>query len=217
LIVATGDLAYGFALHLLFYTFHLFSILGWQRFCITPNKKTMTKALWIALALFVIGNALFVLPFHFSDDKVVTSYQTTYKKDSALIHAVFPDSPLCLELSLPTGYDGIYKSIDKKISPTGKQCMHVNATLTHNVGFMSLLFPFYKSTQFNSDISFYSIITIGDKPGSDSVALIGNIHVNGRLAVGGICSPLYARNLVEKSLMDILKKEMDGVQKKINE
>jgi hypothetical protein len=176
----------------------------------------MIKALWIVLALFVIGNALFVLPVHFSNDKVVTSYRTTYKKDSALIRTIFPDSPLCLELSLPTGYDGLYKSLDKKTSPAGKPCMHVNATLTHNVGFMSLLFPFYKSTQFNSDISFYSIITIGDLPGRDSVALIGNIHVNGRLSVGGICSPLYVRTLVEKSLVDILKKEIDGVEVKIN-
>jgi len=172
----------------------------------------MIKALWIVLALFVIGNALFVLPFHFSSDKVVTTYTINYKKDSFLIHSVFPDSPHCLEITLPSGYNALYNTNAKKKSPTGKPCMHVNVTMTHNVGFMSLLFPFYKSTRFDSDISFYSIVTVGDLPGSDSVALIGNIHVNGLLSTGGICSPLYARTLVEKSLLDILKKEMDKVE-----
>lgn len=176
----------------------------------------MIRALWVILALFVIGNALFVLPVHFSNDKVITNYYATYKKDSALIRTVFPDSPLCLELSLPTGYNTMYKSLETK-KAAGKNCMHVNVTLTHNVGFMSLLFPFYKSTQFDSDMSFYSIVSIGDAPGSDSVALVGNIHVNGRMSIGGVASPLYARNIVEQKLMEILKKEMDSVQARINQ
>jgi hypothetical protein len=177
----------------------------------------MTKIAWIVLALFLAGNALFVLPVHLSKDTLTTSYTINYKKDSALIHTVFPDSIVCTEVILPNGYDALYKQL-QPIAPAGKKpCMHVNVTLTHNVGFMSLLFPFYKTTHFTSDISFYSIITIGDTPGRDSVALIGNIRVNGNLSVAGICSPLYVRTLVEKSLMEVLKKEMIKVESGINQ
>ncbi len=172
----------------------------------------MTKALWIVLILFVVGNALFVLPVHLSSDKVTTSYSINYKKDSGLIRAVFPDSPLCTQLTLPSGYDVLYNSLAPHNAAAKKSCMHINVTLTHNIGFMSLLFPFYKSTQFSSDIAFYSIITRGDTPGADSVALIGNMRVNGRLSVAGICSPLYVRTLAEKSLMELLKKEMAKVE-----
>ena len=176
----------------------------------------MTKIAWTVLALFLVGNALFVLPVHLSKDTLTTSYIINYKKDSALIHAVFPDSLVCTEVTLPNSYETLYQQLPPTAAAGKKPCMHINVTLTHNVGFMSLLFPFYKTVRFNSDISFHSIITIGDMPGRDSVALIGNIRVNGNLSVAGICSPLYVRTLVEKSLMEVLKKEIINVEKDIN-
>ena len=69
----------------------------------------MTKIIWIFLGLFVIGNAFFILPFHVSDDNIVTSYFTNYKKDSDLLHTVFSDTGVFhLQLNMPERFNAIY-------------------------------------------------------------------------------------------------------------
>jgi hypothetical protein len=178
----------------------------------------MTKLIWIVLALFVIGNALFVLPYHFSDDSVKTSYFINYKKDTDLLRAVFPDSgTIHLRLNMPERFNAIYKQTDSaKKQPEKQSYLLVNISISDNLDFTALAFPFYKRTNFNGIISFSNIIRISNISGKDSTALIGNITINGRLTIKGICTPVYARTLIEKELVSILKKEMDKVEKDIN-
>lgn len=173
--------------------------------------------LWTFLALLLIGDAFFVLPFHFSEDTIATNYTVNYKKDSALLRNVFPDSAIRLRLNMPPMYEAIYRTIDSGVKKPGNPYrLFVNVSLSHNLDFTALLFPFYKVTTFNSVIPFYSIIKASNAPDMDSTALIGIININGKLAVKGICTPIYARSLVEKELTAILKKEMNKVEIDIN-
>ena len=173
--------------------------------------------LWIFLALLLIGDALFVLPFHFSEDTITTNYTVNYKKDSGLLRNVFPDSAIRLRLNMPPMYEAIYRPIDSHVKNQGNPySLLVNVSLSHNLDFTALLFPFYKVTTFNSVIPFYSIIKASNAPDMDSTALIGIININGKLTVKGICTPVYARSLVEKELTAILKKEMNKVEMDIN-
>jgi hypothetical protein len=175
----------------------------------------MKIILWSLLALFLIGDAFFVLPYHFSDDALTTTYYINYKKDSLLLHNVFPDSGnIQLRLNMPPGYEAMYDSgMKKRDSPNH---LFVNVSVFHNLDFTALAFPFYKITTFNGVIPFYSIIKASNAPDMDSTALIGNIVVNGKIIVKGICTPLYARTLVEKNLASILKKEMGKIEAEIN-
>lgn len=173
--------------------------------------------LWICLALILIGDAFFVLPNHFSQDSISTNYFINYKKDSALLKNVFPDSPVYLRLNMAPLYEAIYRASDSNKTQSGPpQRLFVNVSISHNLDFTALLFPFYKVTTFHSVIPFYSIIKASNFPDMDSTALIGNITINGKLTVKGICTPVYARNLVEKELVAILKKEMKKVEQDIN-
>jgi hypothetical protein len=177
----------------------------------------MKIILWSLLALFLIGDAFFVLPYHFSNDAVTTNYYINYKKDSALLRNVFPDSGIQLKLNMPPGYETLYNGNDavtkKRDSPYH---LFVNVSVFHNLDFMALSFPFYKITTFNGVIPFYSIIKASNAPDMDSTALIGNIVINGKIAVKGICTPLYARTLVEKNLASILKNEVSKIEADIN-
>jgi hypothetical protein len=178
------------------------------------NQRRMTKIIWIFFSLFIVGNALFVLPFHFSDDNIVTSYFTNYKKDSDLIHAVFPDTSVFrLELNMPERFKAIYKAKD---SATNRSPLLVNVSISHNLDFTAVSFPFYKRTNFNAIVSFSNIIKLSNKPERDSTALIGNIVVNGRLNLKGICTPVYARTLVERELVNIIASEMNKIEQDVN-
>lgn len=176
----------------------------------------MTKIIWIIFALFVIGNSFFVLPLHLSSDSIVNSHVTNYKTDSFLLHTVFPDSVIPIKLNMPTLYDALYYKNNSPVVSKAHPPLIVNVSFLDDLGFFSLMFPFYKSINCIGDISFYSIVKIGDQPARDSTALIGNIKINLRLSVKGICTPLYVRTLVEKEFIDILRKEMDKVEKDIN-
>ena len=46
--------------------------------------------------------------------------------------------------------------------------------------------------------------------------MVGNITINGKLSIKGICSPVYAKGLVEKELVRILRKELNKVEVDIN-
>ncbi len=173
--------------------------------------------LWICLALILIGDAFFVLPNQFSQHSISTNYFINYKKDSALLKNVFPDSPVHLRLNMAPLYEAIYRASDSSTARSGNpSLLFVNVSISHNLDFTALLFPFYKVTSFHSVIPFYSIIKASNFPDMDSTALIGNITINGKLTVKGICTPVYARNLVEKELVAILKKEMNKVELDIN-
>lgn len=173
--------------------------------------------LWVCLALILIGDAFFVLPGQFSQHSISTNYFINYKKDSALLKNVFPDSPVHLRLNMAPLYESIYRASDSSAALRGNpSLLFVNVSISHNIDFTALLFPFYKVTTFHSVIPFYSIIKASNFPDMDSTALIGNITINGKLTVKGICTPLYARSLVEKELVAILKKEMNKVELDIN-
>jgi len=173
--------------------------------------------LWSLLALFLIGDALFVLPFHISSDKITSTYDVNYKKDSLLLRDIFRDSIIQLRLNMPPLYDAIYKSPDSIAKrPDRQYFIMVNVAVFHNLDFTALAFPFYKVTSFKGVIPFYSIIKASNMPGLDSTALVGNITINGKLTIAGIASPVYARSLVEKELVRILQKEMSKVEMNIN-
>ena len=177
----------------------------------------MKIIVWIFLALFLVGNAFFVFPWHFSEDTITTSYFINYKKDSLLLRNVFPDSAIQLRLTMPPLYENIYRSMDSGITTgSNRPKLFVNVAVSHNLDFTALSFPFYKVTSFNSMIPFYSIIKASNAPDMDSTALIGNITINGKLTIKGICTPVYARKLIEKELMSILKKELNKVTLDIN-
>jgi len=177
----------------------------------------MKIILWSLLALFLIGDALFVLPYHLSSDTLTSSYDINYKKDSLLLKSVFPDSAIQLRLNLPPLYQILYKSSDSIAKkPARSSYILVNVSVLHNLDFTALSFPFYKVTSFKGVILFYSIIKASNAPDMDSTALVGNIAVNGKLSIKGICSPVYARTLVEKELVRILQKEMNKVELNIN-
>lgn len=177
----------------------------------------MTKVFWSILILFLIGNAMFVLPFHWSNEKISTSYFTNFKKDTDLLRAVFPDSSLTLHLNMAATYSDFYYKNDTTRATTGKkQLLMVNVSFLHNVDFGSLSFPFYKVTNFNGQVNFYSTIKISNQPWKDSTSLIGNININGRITVVGICTPLYVRKRVEEELAAILKREMTKIEVDIN-
>ena len=167
--------------------------------------------------MFLIGDALFVLPFHLSSDKITSTYDVNYKRDSLLLKKVFSDSTIQLRLNLPPLYENIYKGSDsfakKPVSPS---YILVNVSVLHNLDFTAVSFPFYKVTSFNSIIPFYSIIKASNAPDMDSTALVGNITINGKLTIKGICSPVYAKGLVEKELVRILEKELNKVEMDIN-
>lgn len=171
--------------------------------------------LWSMLALFLIGDAFFVLPVHLSGDAVTTNYYINYKKDSQLLRNVFPDHPIRLKLNMPAGYETLYGNDDLKKNDSSYNLL-VNVSVFHNLDFTALAFPFYKLTSFNGVIPFYSIIKASNEPDRDSTALIGNIVINGKISVKGICSPLYARTLVEKNLVTVLKKEIARIETDIN-
>jgi hypothetical protein len=175
----------------------------------------MKIVLWSLLALFLIGDAFFVLPMHLSGDRVTSHYYINYKKDSLLLKNVFPDRAIRLQLNMPAGYGNLYAADNKKVNDSAAHLL-VNVSVFHNLDFTALSFPFYKLTAFNGVIPFYSIIKASNEPDRDSTALIGNIVINGKVAVKGICTPLYARTLVEKELVTILKGEIDKIETDIN-
>jgi hypothetical protein len=173
--------------------------------------------LWIGLVLLLLGDAFFVLPYHYTEDNITTSYFVNYKKDSPLLKNVFADSAVHLRLTMPPLYDILYRAADSGNKPvSGSQRLFVNIAVSHNLDFTALVFPYYKVASFNSIIPFYSIIKASNKPDMDSTALIGNITISGKLTVKGICTPVYARSLVEKELIKIMKREMDKVEQDIN-
>ena len=177
----------------------------------------MTKIIWIVLLLFVVGNAFFVLPVHFSKDVLTTDYSINYKKDSDLLRAVFPDSNIHLQVNMPAAYENFYKETNTTDFRTGKQSyILVNVSVSNNLDYASLLFPFYKAASYNSIIAFYSIIKVANAPERDSTVLIGNISIKGKLSVAGICTPIYVRGLVEKELVNVFKREMHLVEQDIN-
>jgi len=175
----------------------------------------MKIVLWSLLALFLIGDAFFVLPIHLSGDRVTSHYYINYKKDSLLLKNVFPDRSIPLKLNMPAGYESLYSTNSKKQSDSSGMLL-VNVSVFHNLDFTALSFPFYKLTTFNGVIPFYSIIKASNEPDRDSTALVGNIVINGKVSVSGICTPLYARTLVEKDLVNILKNEMNKIEADIN-
>jgi len=175
----------------------------------------MKIVLWSLLALFLIGDAFFVLPIHLSGDRVTSHYYINYKKDSLLLKNVFPDRSIRLKLNMPTGYESLYSTNSKKQNDSSGMLL-VNVSVFHNLDFTALSFPFYKLTTFNGVIPFYSIIKASNEPDRDSTALVGNIVINGKVSVSGICTPLYARTLVEKDLVNILKNEMNKIEADIN-
>ena len=177
----------------------------------------MKIILWSLLALFLIGDALFVLPYHLSSDTVTSNYDIHYKKDSLLLKNVFPDSAIQLRLNLPVLYEGLYRTADSVAKKAERSSyIIVNVAVLHNLDFTAVSVPFYKVTTFNSLIPFYSIIKASNAPDMDSTALVGNIAINGKLVIKGICSPVYARSLVEKELVRILQKEIARVEADIN-
>ena len=174
----------------------------------------MAKIIWILVGLFVIGDALFVLPLHLSNDKITSSYFINYKKDSDLLRNVFPDTAIFhLQLNMPERLKAVYVHTDS----TGKRTpLLVNVSMVNDLDFTAVSFPFYKTTNFNAIISFANIIKLSNMVERDSTALIGNIEIRGRLTITGICSPLYVRTLVEKELAKILNSEMDKIERDIN-
>ncbi|HTE11864.1 MAG TPA: hypothetical protein VK645_12850 [Chitinophagaceae bacterium] len=177
----------------------------------------MKIILWSLLALFLIGDALFVLPYHLSSDKITSTYDVNYKKDSLLLKNVFQDSSIQVRLNLPPLYEAIYKSPDSIAKkPENPFFILVNVSVLHNLDFTAVSFPFYKVTSFKGIIPFYSIIKASNAPGMDSTALVGNITINGKLSIKGICSPVYAKTMVEKELVRIFQKEMNKVELDIN-
>ncbi len=174
--------------------------------------------LWSLLALFLIGDALFVLPYHLSSDNVSSTYDVNYKKDSFLLKDIFRDSTIQLRLNMPPLYDGIYRSVDSIAKrPDRQYFIMVNVSVFHNLDFTALAFPFYKVTTFKGVIPFYSIIKASNMPGMDSTALVGNITINGKLSIVGISSPVHARSLVERELVRVLATEMNKVEMNINQ
>lgn len=177
----------------------------------------MVKFLWLLLILFVLGNAFFVLPVHFSKETFNNSYSANFKKDSDLLRAVFPDSNIHLQVNMPVEYRQFYTDSSGTSSKTGnKQFIVVNVSVSNNLDFASLLFPFYKLVNYNGIIAFYSIIRVDNAPDRDSTVLIGNIAVKGKLSVAGICTPLYVRSLVEKDLVNTFQKQMALVETDLN-
>jgi len=174
--------------------------------------------LWSLLALFLIGDALFVLPYHISSDTITSTYDVNYKRDSVLLKNVFPDSSnIELRLNLPPLYEAIYKDSGNAAKKQAQPAyILVNVSVFHNLDFTAVAFPFYKVTTFNSVIPFASIIKASNAPDMDSTALVGNITINGKLSIKGICSPVYAKGLVEKELVRILKKEFSKIETVIN-
>lgn len=178
----------------------------------------MKIVLWSILALFLIGDALFVLPYHISSDSITSTYDVNYKRDSLLLKNVFPDSNnIQLKLNLPPLYANIYKSPDSIAKrPESPSYILVNVAVLHNLDFTAVSFPFYKVTTFNSVVPFFSIIKASNAPDMDSTALVGNITINGKLSIKGICSPVYAKGLVEKELVRIIQKELTKIETDIN-
>jgi len=175
----------------------------------------MKIVLWSLLALFLVGDAFFVLPVHLSGDTVTSRYDINYKKDSLLLRNVFANQPVRLQLNMPPAYQKLFGAESKRM-PDSAAPMLVNVSVFHNLDFTAVSFPFYKLTSFNGVIPFYSIIKASNEPDRDSTALVGNLVINGKLTVKGICSPLYARTLVEKELVAILKKEISKIEVDIN-
>ncbi len=180
-----------------------------------PKVASMKIVLWSLLALFLIGNAFFVLPIHLSGNNVTSKYYINYKNDALLLKDVFANQRIRLELNMPPAYQNLYNVSGKKI-PDSASPLLVNVSVFHNLNFTAVSFPFYKLTSFQGVIPFYSIIKASNQPDRDSTALVGNIVINGKLVVKGICSPLYARTVVEKELMAILKKEVLKIETDIN-
>lgn len=165
--------------------------------------------------MFLIGDAFFVFPFHLSGDTVTSHYYINYKKDSLLLKNVFPDRNIRLKLNMPAGYESLYGTNNRKENDSSGLLL-VNVSVFHNLDFTALSFPFYKLTTFNGVIPFYSIIKASNEPDRDSTALAGNIIINGKISVKGICTPMYARMLVEKDLVRILKTEISKIEADIN-
>ena len=176
----------------------------------------MKKIIWILFALFVTGNALFVLPFHFTRDTVTSNSILHFKKDSVLLHAVFLDSMIPLKLKMPLLYDALYYKSGSPVISDNKPFLLVNVSFLDNLDFFSLIFPFYKTTTLKGEITFLSTIKVDGQPYRDSVALIGNITTQMQVLVKGVCTPQYVSTIVEKEFANILQKEMARVERNIN-
>lgn len=171
---------------------------------------------WGLLLLFAAGNAFFVLPWHWSSDNIRSTVSCYYKKDDALLKAVFLDSPVAIRPNLAPAYDYLYQK-STATGPTlhAQRFLFVNLPVSHDLDFTAIVFPFYKVASFNGVVPFYSVIKTGVQS-LDSVALVGNITVTGKLTVKGICTPLYARSLVEKEIIRAVKSQMADIEKSLN-
>jgi hypothetical protein len=177
----------------------------------------MTRMTWTVLGLFLLGNAFFVLPVHITSNNTTTSYTVNYKKDTPLFQTAFPDTTIRLELNMPGNYYAVYQELNKKKTGHDQHPhLNVNVYISHDLGFTPLAFPFYKSANFNAQVAYQGTIINSEQQGIDSVALIGNMIVLGKLRITGICTPLYAKKVVEKELARILQKEMTKLEQDIN-
>ncbi len=178
----------------------------------------MTKLTWVVLTLFLLGNAFFVLPVHISRDNISTQYSVNYKKDTPLLQTAFADTSIRLELNMAGRYLTWYQDLNKKIPGSPQHpLLHINVAVSHDLGFTPLAFPFYKSANFDAQMAYQSVIINSEQIGVDSVALIGNIIVRGKLRILGICTPLHAKELVERELVRILNNEMNKLEQDINQ
>jgi hypothetical protein len=177
----------------------------------------MTRMTWIVLGLFLLGNSFFIIPVNISSNGVTTTYSVNYKKDTLLLQTAFPDTTIRLELNMPGNYQRWYQQHNKATAAAIQHPhINVNVFVSHNLGFTPLAFPFYKSANFKAQLAYQSTIINTEQQGVDSVALIGNIIVLGKLRIAGICTPLHAKEIVEKELAAILQKEMDKIERDIN-
>jgi hypothetical protein len=177
-----------------------------------------TKILWAVLAFFVVGNGFFLLPVNLASNNISSQHATYYKRDTLVLQSAYADTSLHLALNMAGRYQTLYDDViaaKGKIVP--KPTLEVNVVMLDDVTFMSFMFPFYKSSRFNAQISFHSNIINTEQLGIDSVALIGHIIVSGKLSVLGICTPLKAKQMIEKEMAGILEKEMTKIEADINQ
>ena len=82
----------------------------------------MKIVLWTLLALFLIGDAFFVLPVHLSGDTVTSNYYINYKKDSLLLRNVFTDQQIRLQLNMPPAYQKLFIAKAKRHRTVLRSC-----------------------------------------------------------------------------------------------
>lgn len=180
----------------------------------------ITKIIIGLFILFALGNAFFVVPVHWYSASVkISKVSNASYNTEGLKKTVLRDS-FYLVPEISPRYKTLYSQLyPPHAKPAGDSIfpITVKVFIVHDVEFTALATPFYKVSDFNAQLMFNSEQEYNTRPSGNSPVLVSNMMILGKCSIAGICSPPEARKVIEKKLLELVKQQLDLMEKDINQ